>query len=122
MLYIGPVEIPDSDEHEGYVAGRYRNSAYSDIWTDVRRCAAGTFTAYVPACDCGWRGHDQPATEHGYRASQQDWITQHFAHLPTSDHQPADGPLSLICDRDFLQPRPHHAAPPRTGWRRWPPP
>ena len=56
MLYIGEPDIPGSDNHEGFVAGRYRNGAYSDIWTNVRRCAERTFLAYAPACECGWRG------------------------------------------------------------------
>jgi hypothetical protein len=34
--------------HVGYVAGRYRDGAYSDLWTDVRRCAWRTFTDYAP--------------------------------------------------------------------------
>ena len=41
------------DQHRGYVAGRYRNGVLSDEWTDVTRCAEGTFTAFVSGC--GWR-------------------------------------------------------------------
>jgi hypothetical protein len=81
MLYIGEQDIPASDEHEGYVAGRYRNCAYSDIWTDVRRCAERTFLAYAPACECGWRGADHPATSDGYCAARRSWFEEHFCHL-----------------------------------------
>lgn len=42
--------------HAGYVAGRYRDGSWSDHWTDVARCAIATFTAFRPACRCGWSG------------------------------------------------------------------
>lgn len=79
MLYTGERELPGSDDHEGFVAGRYRNSAHSDIWTDVRRCAEGTFSAYIPACECGWRGNPHPVTDGGYRGARQAWVDTHFA-------------------------------------------
>ena len=63
--------------HEGS-EGRYRNGAYSDIWTDVRRCADRTFLAYAGACECGWRGADHPSTEAGHHVALQDWRHDHF--------------------------------------------
>jgi hypothetical protein len=47
--------------HRGYVAGRYRDGALSDIWTDVARCAERTFTAYLARCGCGWLGDPPPS-------------------------------------------------------------
>lgn len=77
MLFIGPCSDERTDGHEGYVAGRYRNGTYSDIWTDVARCAERTFTAYAPACECGWRGPIQEATDVGYAACQRVWLRAH---------------------------------------------
>jgi hypothetical protein len=54
-----------------YVAGRYRDGALTDTWTDVARCARGTFVAYVPACSCGWTGELHPPTLEGFSASQR---------------------------------------------------
>jgi hypothetical protein len=89
-----PHAVPE--RHVGYVAGRYRNSAYSDIWTDVRRCAERTFTAYAPACSCGWQGRAQPATDVGHLACRRIWAREHLAHVPgalVGDYgaRPADG-------------------------------
>ena len=67
--------IPDS--HTGFVAGRYRDGAYSDIWTDVRRCASRTFTAYAPACSCGWRGAPRPVSDIAYLACRRDGDREH---------------------------------------------
>lgn len=57
---------------------RYRNGTYSDSWTDVARCAELTFTAYVPACKCGWRGPAQKATDVGYAACQRVLLRDHL--------------------------------------------
>jgi hypothetical protein len=83
-----PHTLPDG--HVGYVAGRYRNSAYSDIWTDVRRCADRTFTAYAPACSCGWQGRAQPATDVGHLACRRIWTREHLAHVP------GDSPVTAV--------------------------
>jgi hypothetical protein len=64
--------------HVGYLAGRYRDGAYSDAWTDVARCAPGTFVAYAPACSCGWRGAAQPANAVGRITSQRAWAQDHL--------------------------------------------
>jgi hypothetical protein len=81
MLFIGPGDDERTDDHEGYVAGRYRNGAFSDIWTDVAKCAERTFTAYAPACECGWRGALQKASDDGYSACQRIWLRDHFESL-----------------------------------------
>lgn len=62
VLVIDP---PAAPVHRGFVAGRYRDGALSDGWTDVTRCAHGTFTAYVPTCGCGWRGSVQRTDARG---------------------------------------------------------
>jgi hypothetical protein len=64
--------------HAGFLAGRYRDGAYSDVWTDVSRCAEGTFVGYAPACTCGWRGTAQPTSPVGRTASSRMW-RQHLA-------------------------------------------
>jgi hypothetical protein len=66
-----------TDTHHGYVAGRYRDGALSDTWTDVRRCAERTFITYVARCRCGWRGNDYPASPDGYHACQRELISAH---------------------------------------------
>jgi hypothetical protein len=69
--------------HLGFVAGRYRNGAFSDRWTDVLRCADLTFTAYAPSCSCGWRGPQFPATEAGHLGSRRALVHEHLVAAPT---------------------------------------
>lgn len=71
-----------SSDHAVYVAGRYRDGALSDTWTDVARCAPGTFIAYVPACTCGWTGAIQANTLDGFRESQRALRSEHLSRLP----------------------------------------
>jgi hypothetical protein len=54
MFFIGEGADTVTDDHEGFVAGRYRDGSASDIWTSVARCAHGTFVGYCAACECGW--------------------------------------------------------------------
>jgi len=77
------IELPG---HTGFVAGRYRNWAYSDVWTDVRRCAERTFTGYRPACTCGWMGNPTEADEVGWMRCHREVRAEHLARLrhPTS--------------------------------------
>jgi len=70
------------DGHAVYVAGRYRDGALSDTWTDVARCARGTFVGYVPACTCGWTGEIRSNTLEGFRDSQRALRTEHLSRLP----------------------------------------
>jgi hypothetical protein len=81
MLFVGPGDGEKTDAHEGYVTGRYRDGAFTDIWTDVLKCADWTFTAYAPACECGWRGDTEPATAEGYLACRRGWVRNHFQRL-----------------------------------------
>jgi hypothetical protein len=64
--------------HRGYIAGRYRDGALSDGWTDITRCAEGTFIAYVARCGCGWLGQAHPASSGGYRTAQRELTHEHL--------------------------------------------
>jgi hypothetical protein len=97
MLFIGPVADEATDEHDGYVAGRYRNGALSDIWTDVTRCAARTFTAYVAACECGWTGTPKPAV--GFHSAQYEWFQRHFQDVVAVAGGSTVLPRRVIVDR-----------------------
>ncbi len=79
--------VPDID-HQGYVAGRYRDGLLSDGWTDVERCARGTFVAYVPRCSCGLVGTDRPATQFGAAAARRAWFLGHAQAAPTGPMAP----------------------------------
>ncbi|HEX6401672.1 MAG TPA: hypothetical protein VF003_00670 [Pseudonocardiaceae bacterium] len=67
-----------TDIHHRYIAGRYRDGALSDTWTDVTRCAERTFIAYVARCRCGWHGDDHPANPDGYHSCQRELISKHL--------------------------------------------
>lgn len=77
--------MPITDDHHGYVAGRYRDGSTSDGWTDVTRCAPGTFVRFVPRCACGWSGRDRPATDPGARSARQEWFLGHVVPLPADE-------------------------------------
>jgi hypothetical protein len=101
MLFIGPGNGEKTDSHEGYVAGRYRDGAFTDIWTSVSN--GGLFTAYVSACECGWRSTlAQPVTAEGYRTCQEAWLRGHFERLAMVE--PILGGLCrpLQLETDFL--------------------
>jgi hypothetical protein len=89
----GSADVGDAPAgHAGYVAGRYRDGAYSDVWTDVARCAERTFVGYAPACSCGWRGPGQPATAAGRLTCWRLWAGDHVGGLrPAAVAQPVDG-------------------------------
>jgi hypothetical protein len=81
-----------SSDHAVYVAGRYRDGALSDTWTDVARCARGTFVGYVPACSCGWTGSIRANTVEGFRECQRALRFEHLSGLQTAPVAPAGGP------------------------------
>jgi hypothetical protein len=81
LFYAGSDSDEFTDEHEGWVAGRYPDGSLSDIWTDVRACAEPNFTAYLPRCECGWMGTALTATPAGYRAAERQWRTRHLAEV-----------------------------------------
>lgn len=82
------MQFTGSGFHQGFVAGRYRNGAFSDRWTDVLRCAERTFTAYAPACSCGWRGPLFPASDAGHLGCRRMLVHGHLAGPP-----PRRGPV-----------------------------
>jgi hypothetical protein len=89
-----PLAVPAG--HAGYIAGRYRDGAYSDGWTDVSRCAENTFVAYAPACSCGWRGRGEPASAAGRLRCRRAWTGVQLAAVcagsatgPAADAVPA---------------------------------
>jgi len=76
--------------HAGFVAGRYRDGAASDQWTDVSRCSPRTFTAYAGACTCGWRGAWRGADAVGLVTARRAWLTEHVPSvLSSADRRPA---------------------------------
>ena len=81
VIVTGRVGVPLIDDHCGYVAGRYRDGALSDTWTDVTRCAQGTFIGYAPACTCGWVGRIQPSSPPGLKACLQHLAAEHLSGL-----------------------------------------
>ena len=103
MFFIGSGADEVTDDHEGFVAGRYRDGALSDIWTDVSRCAPGTFVSYLPACECGWYGSDLPSDPSGYRACQRAWLEEHFAAAVARQRRAQVGERfpSHLSDSDF---------------------
>jgi hypothetical protein len=103
MFFIGAGADAMTDEHEGYVSGRYLDGSASDIWTDVTRCAEGTFIGYHPACECGWTGTEQPRTEAAYRQCQRDWATGHFVPevLPLVRRPVSVGAPTTVSNDDF---------------------
>ena len=105
MFFIGPESDGLTDDHEGYVAGRYRDGYRSDIWTDVSRCAGGTFVSYLAACACGWTGSDRPYSDQGYRRCERDWVIGHFApDVLSRVRGPAAGAVAVVAsgvDFDF---------------------
>jgi hypothetical protein len=53
----------------------------SDNWTDVARCARGTFVGFVRACTCGWYGGIRPNTIDGFRDCQRALRQEHLSQL-----------------------------------------
>lgn len=81
LLYHGPDSDEFTDEHEGWVAGRYPDGSFSGIWTDVRSSVGGVFSAYLPCCECGWTGSAVPPTASGYTAAERQWRSGHLVEV-----------------------------------------
>jgi hypothetical protein len=70
--------IEDLWDHEGYAARRLPNGTLTGTWTT----ATDAFTAYVPACGCGWYGdRTYPPTEAGEELALEQWDTEHATPL-----------------------------------------
>jgi hypothetical protein len=66
------------DDHEGYALRRLPDGTLTGVWTG----ATLTFTAYLPACGCGWRSpHQHPPTDQGWEAALEDWRAEHAVPL-----------------------------------------
>lgn len=92
MLYIRPVEIPGSDDHEGFVSADTADGRATGIWADARRAPA---VAYRATCECGWR--DDVAYvpgPRGHSAALRAFVDHHFA--------PVTGAPALDPARHFL--------------------
>lgn len=79
LLYDGSDSDEFTDEHEGWVAGRFPDGSLSDIWTDARGFPARTFSAYLPRCECGWVGPASPVSPAGHRLAVLRWRMCHLA-------------------------------------------
>ncbi|ANY09275.1 hypothetical protein [Pseudonocardia sp. HH130630-07] len=94
MLYIGPVDIPGSDDHEGFVSARTADGRDTGIWTDVR--SGPGYTGFRAGCECGWLDDGFcPPDPGGHRAALDAFVHRHFATVAGRDLDP---------QRDFLPP------------------
>jgi hypothetical protein len=70
--------IEDLWDHEGYGARRLSDGTLTGTWT----AATAAFTAFVPACGCGWHGDgEHPPTEAGEQAAIDQWEAEHATPL-----------------------------------------
>jgi hypothetical protein len=70
--------IEDLWDHEGYGARCLPDGTLTGTWTH----ATDAFTAYVPACGCGWHGElTYPPTEEGEEAALKQWRADHATPL-----------------------------------------
>jgi hypothetical protein len=70
--------IEDLWDHEGYAARRLPDGTLTGTWTYATR----EFTAFVPACGCGWHvEREHPPTEEGEDAALAQWRAEHATPL-----------------------------------------
>ena len=68
------VVIEDLWDHEGYGARRLPDGTLTGTWSYASRA----FTAFVPACGCGWSGdREHPPTDEGGEAAISQWRVEH---------------------------------------------
>lgn len=63
----------DLEGHEGYAMRRLPDGTTTSSWT----AETATFTSYVAACACDWRGGEHAPTEMGYEEALDDWDRRH---------------------------------------------
>ena len=63
----------DLEGHEGYAMRRLPDGTTTSSWT----AETATFTSYVAACECDWRGGDYAPTEVGYEEALDEWDRRH---------------------------------------------
>jgi hypothetical protein len=72
------VVIEDLWDHEGYAARRLPDGTLTGTWTHATRA----FTAFVPACGCGWHADSEhPPTDDGEQTALDDWHGAHATPL-----------------------------------------
>ena len=70
--------LEDLWDHEGYAARRLPDGTVTGTWTYATR----EFTAFVPACGCGWSGdRAHPPTDQGEEAALGQWRAEHATPL-----------------------------------------
>ena len=66
--------LEDLWDHEGYGARRLPDGTLTGTWTAATR----EFTAFVPACGCGWHtDREHPPSEAGEQAALGQWRAEH---------------------------------------------
>ncbi len=74
------IVIDDLEQHEGYAARRLPDGTLTGTWTST----TAAFTAYQPACGCGWQGSGAyPPDEAGEEAAKDAWYAEHATPLLT---------------------------------------
>ncbi|MGH9164016.1 MAG: hypothetical protein ACRDZW_00685 [Acidimicrobiales bacterium] len=63
----------DLENHEGYGIRHLPDGTTTSAWEP----ATAAFTAYIAACECGWRGGDHAPTEDGYEKAVDEWDERH---------------------------------------------
>src|SRR5688500_5849846 len=63
----------DLEGHEGYAMRRLPDGTTTSSWT----AETATFTSYVAACACDWRGGEYAPTEVGRDEALGDWDRRH---------------------------------------------
>jgi hypothetical protein len=70
--------LEDLWDHEGYGARRLPDGTLTGTWTYATR----EFTAFLPACGCGWHvEREYPPNEDGEQAALDQWRAEHAAPL-----------------------------------------
>ena len=89
--------IEDLWDHEGYAARRLPDGTLTGTWSYATR----EFTAFVPACGCGWSGdREHPPTEAGEEAAIGQWRVEHAE--PLLARQAAQRQLRLARALEWL--------------------
>ncbi|MEQ7125340.1 hypothetical protein ABN034_12545 [Actinopolymorpha sp. B11F2] len=77
IVYCGAYADQIGD-HEGYAARRLPDGTLTGTWT----ADTAEFTAYVPACGCGWQAaSEHPATCAGEEWDREEWDRDHLQPL-----------------------------------------
>jgi len=89
VLFTEYRDVAATAVHQEFAAGRYRDWSWSDVWTDVSRCASDTFTTIAAACTRGWRGPSHRPRDSALDTCRWEWVFLHAVTLSpasTDDH------------------------------------